>query len=84
MSSYLTSLKVCHVGLFVCLELADRHGRRQGAVGRPGHGPGQLWPVEPVSVVGGHWQLGRRGPLPAGEGGLGSLASIPTLGKVPG
>ncbi len=84
MSVYVTDLKVCHVGLFVCLEPVDRHGGREGAAGRPGYGPGQLWPVEPILVVGGHRQLGRRGPLPARQGGVGGPASLSKMGTVPG
>ncbi len=72
------------MGLFVCLEPADRNGRGQGSNDRTGHGPGQLWSVGPVRVVGRCRYLGDRGPVPPGEGGLGSPASVPTLGKVSG
>ncbi len=84
MSDYLTDLKVCHVGPSVCLEPPHRHGRREGAAGRPGYGLGQLWPVRPDDLVGSCRYLGDRGLVPSGEGDLGGLASIPTLGKVPG
>ena len=84
MSNYLTDLKACHVGLFVCLEPADRNGRGQGPNDRTGHGPGQLWSVGPVRVVGRRWYLGDRGPVPPGEGGLGGSAPFQALGTLPG
>ncbi len=70
MSDYLTDLKVCHLGLFVCLEPPHCHGEREGPDDGLGDGPGQLWPIRPGYLVGGHGFLGGRGHPAAGEGSL--------------
>jgi hypothetical protein len=66
MSDYVTDLKVCHVGLFVCLEPAHRNGGGQGPNDRAGDGSGQLWPVGPVRLVGRPGHMGDGGPVPPG------------------
>jgi hypothetical protein len=83
MSGYLTDLKVCHVGLFVCLESADRHGRGQGPIVWHGYGPGQLRSVRTGDLVGSHRLLDRGGPSPFGEGHLDGAALLEEMGAVP-
>jgi hypothetical protein len=82
MSDYLTDLKVCHVGLFVCLEPADRHGGCEGPDDGPGNGPGQLWAVWPDYLVGGHLQLGGWCHPAAGEGHLDGTPPFEEVGAV--
>ncbi len=83
MSDYLTSLTVCHVGLFVYLELADRHGGGQEPAGGPRNGPGQLWPVLPVCVVGSHRELDCGGHPSPGQGRVDGLARFQEMDTVP-
>ncbi len=83
MSGCLTGLKVCHVGLFVCLEPADCHGGGQEPVGGPGNGPGQLWPVRAAALVGSHQLLGGRCHSPSGEGCVAGLAPVAEMDTVP-
>ncbi len=72
------------MGLFVCLEPADRNGRGEGPNDRAGHGPGQLWPVFPIRLVGGHRHVDHRGPVPPRQGGVGGPASLSKMGAVSG
>ncbi len=72
------------MGLFVCLEPADRHGGRQEPALQHGHGSGQLRVVRPNHLVGGHMQLGGWCPVAAGEGSLAGPAPFEEVGKVPG
>ena len=71
------------MGLFVCLEPADRHGGRQGPNDWAGHGPGQLWSVGPIRLVGRPGYMGDGSPVPPGENYLGGSAPVPALGEVP-
>ncbi len=70
------------MGLFVCLEPADRNGRGQGPDDGPGNGPGQLWPLRPGYLVGGHWELGGWCPPSPGQGHLDGLARFSEVGEV--
>ncbi len=83
MSAYLTDLKVCHVGLFVCLEPAYRHERREGPADGSGHGSGQLRPVLAVHVVGGYWELDCGGHPPPGQGRVDGPARFQEVDTVP-
>jgi hypothetical protein len=71
------------VGLFVCLEPADRHGGRQGTALQHGHGSGQLWADLPVCLVGGHRELGRGRPPPLDQSGVDGPAPFEAMGTVP-
>ncbi len=83
MSGYVTDLTVCLEGLFVCLEPVDRHGGREGPDDEPGDGPGQLWPILPVRVVGSHWELDCGRSPPPSQGHLDGLAVVEEMGEMP-
>ncbi len=71
------------MGLFVCLEPVDRHGGREGAVGRPGYGLGQLWAKQPVRVVGSHRELDCGCPPAPDQSGVDGPAPFEAMGTVP-
>ncbi len=83
MQTYLTNLKVCHVGLFVCLEPADRHGGRKKPTVWHGHGLGQLRPVRTNYLVGGYLQLGGGRHPAVGQGHLDGSPPVEEVGEVP-
>ncbi len=79
----MTSLTVCHVGLFVYLEPADRHGGREGPDDQSGDGPGQLRPVWTGYLVGGYRFLGGRCHPAACKSCVDGPAPFEAMGAVP-